>query len=137
MKTAHCRARRLQQSLSTAFAAAGHPAVRPNRWRVLCPSATCGQRTTDTAESTDGTDSVPSSLQCFSGARGHGGLSTAGTGNTRCRAMRLQRRLSTAFAAAGHPAPRPNSPARICQMPGPLGEIPVVCHIGFEEGHYD
>jgi hypothetical protein len=40
----------------------------------------------------------------------------------RC-AMRLQRRLSTAFVATGHPALRPNPPARICQLPGPLGTI--------------
>jgi hypothetical protein len=50
--------------------------------------------------------------QCFSGARGHGGLSTAGTINAHCHAMRLQRCLSTAFAATGHPALRPNSLAR-------------------------
>ena len=61
--------------------------------------------------------------QCFSGARGHGGLSTAGTRNAHCRAMRLQRRPSTAFAAAGWTALRPHSLARASQMQGPLTEI--------------
>jgi hypothetical protein len=50
--------------------------------------------------------------QCFSGARGHSGLSTARTRNAHCCAMRWQRRLPTAFAAADHPALRPNSLAR-------------------------
>jgi hypothetical protein len=40
--------------------------------------------------------------------------------NAYCCAMRLQRRLSTAFAAAGHPALRPHSLAHTSQMPGPL-----------------
>ena len=61
--------------------------------------------------------------QCFSGARGHGGLSTAGTGNAHCCTMRLQQRLSTAFAATGHPALRPNSLARTSQMAGPLATM--------------
>jgi len=61
--------------------------------------------------------------QCFSGARGHGGLSTAGTRNTHCYAMRLQRHLSTAFAAAGHPALRLNSLAQTLQIPGLLYAI--------------
>jgi hypothetical protein len=46
-----------------------------------------------------------------------------GTINAHCCAARLQRRLSTAFAAIGHSALRPNPPARICQLPGPLGTI--------------
>jgi len=36
--------------------------------------------------------------------------------------LRLQRRLSTAFAPAGHPALRPNSLARPFQIPKPLCE---------------
>jgi hypothetical protein len=42
--------------------------------------------------------------------------------NAHCCAMRWQQRLSTAFAAAGHPALRPNSLARTSQMPEPLYE---------------
>ena len=65
--------------------------------------------------------------QCFSGARGHGGLSTAGTINAHCRAMRLQRRLSTAFAATGPSGPAPtfagaNFGAVIRNYPTHLGE---------------
>ena len=37
--------------------------------------------------------------------------------------LRLQRRLSTAFAAAGHPALRPHLLVRTSQMQGPLTEI--------------
>ena len=58
--------------------------------------------------------------QCFSGARGHGGLPMAGTINAHRCAMCWQWRLSTAFAAKGQPSLRPHSLARNSQMPGLL-----------------
>jgi hypothetical protein len=50
-------------------------------------------------------------------------LQSPDTTNAHCCAMRLQRRLSTVFTAAGHLALRPHSPARASQKPGPLCEM--------------
>ena len=66
---------------------------------------------------------------CLQFARSPNAFGTSQTHETinahRC-AMRLQRRLSTAFAAAGPPALRPNSLARTSQMPGPLYAIELL-----------
>ena len=50
--------------------------------------------------------------------------------NAHCCAMRLQRRLSTAFAAAGHPVLRPNSLARLCQ---PITLSEMAAQVGKEQ----
>jgi hypothetical protein len=53
--------------------------------------------------------------------------------NAHCCAMRLQRRLSSAFAAAGHPALRPHSLAHTSQMPELLVHMAEHGRIGVDE----
>jgi len=120
----HHRAMRWQRRLSTAFAAAGHPALRPHSPARLCRPTAWGHRTTDTVESTDGTDSVLSSPSVFQWCqetqrafqrREWGTLIVLCAGNgVYLRLMRY-----------GHPALRPRSRARTLQMSRPFAGFPI------------
>jgi len=84
----------------SAFAAAGHPALRQHSLARIRQPAACEHRTTDTIESTDGTESVPSSPSVFQWCQG--AWPTFNGGNEKRSLLRYALATASIYGICGH-----------------------------------